>query len=270
VWVDVGANRSDWDSDSVASGFDTNRSQVAIGADVVASDAGRIGLGFTHAKVDVQTIEASGSVSHDIGFVYGQLNAGPVVVEGMGALGSSDWETDRRDPVAPLTSLTTDFRGHDVMASVGVRLPFEMASLALSPYVRGTWERISREAFNEGSASLAALTSADYDRSGTRVTAGLLGGSTEQNPVTDRFAYQFNIGVGRDASGIARASFGATLAGVETTISSPDVGRTFVFGQLGATARLLSNLFGYVGVSGETRSGKSEDLGANLGVRMTF
>ncbi len=36
VWVDMGANRSDWDSDSFASGFDTTLSQIAIGWDLLS------------------------------------------------------------------------------------------------------------------------------------------------------------------------------------------------------------------------------------------
>lgn len=270
LWVDIGANRSDWKSDSVASGFDTTRSQVAIGWDVFANDSARAGVGFTHGKVDVQEGTASGSVTQNIGFLYGQLNVGRVILDGIGSVGGSDWESSRQDPLTPSSTLTTDFNGHDAALSVGMSLPLQLTRFALSPYTRVTREHISRDGFDEGTASIAALSSDDYSSNGTRVTAGLVGGSHDQRPIATPFTYQFNVGVGRDSSSLAQPSFGATFAGVDTTISTPDVGRTFGFAQVSATARLTSWMYGYVGVSGETRSGKTEDLGANLGVRATF
>ncbi|MEJ1965443.1 MAG: autotransporter outer membrane beta-barrel domain-containing protein [Gammaproteobacteria bacterium] len=268
--VDIGASRSDWKSDSVASGFDTTRSQVAIGWDVFANDSARAGVGFTHGKVDVQEGTASGSITQNIGFLYGQLNVGRVVLDGIGSVGSSDWETSRHDPLAPLGTLSTDFGGHDAALSVGMTVPLQVSRFALAPYARVTREHISRDGFDEGTASIASLSSDDYSSNGTRVTAGLVGGSHDQRPMTRPFTYQFNAGVGRDSASLAQPSFGATFAGANTTISTPDVGRTFGFAQVSATARLTSSMYGYLGVSGETRSGKSEDLGANLGVRATF
>jgi fibronectin-binding autotransporter adhesin len=270
AWVDVGANRSDWNSDSVASGFDTTRSQVAIGWNLVAGASSRLGVGFTHGKSDVSAATGSGSVTHDIGFVYGQIGVDRVIVDGVAAFGGSDWETDRPDPIAPYSVLTTDFGGHDALIAAGVRLPLNTTALALSPYARATWERFSRDGFNEGAGSQAALSTAGYSASGTRWTAGLLGGSSERNPLTGRFTYRFNLGAGYDAADLVQPAFDVSLAGVNMLISTPDVGRTFVFGQATTTARLTGRLYGYLGVSGEARSGKSKDLGANLGVRMTL
>jgi hypothetical protein len=61
-----------------------------------------------------------------------------------------------------------------------------------------------------------------------------------------------------------------SLTGISTIVATPDVGEMFAFGQLTATARLAWLLYGYVGVSGEAREGKSHDLGAHLGLRMAF
>jgi outer membrane autotransporter protein len=269
LWVDTGANRSDWNGDDVASGFDTTRSQVAIGWEPLSSDSARLGVGFTHGKVDVQTALGSGSITQDIGFVYGQLRTGRVVFDALGSLGGSDWETTRENPLMPSTTLSTDSKGHDSAFTVGMRVPFDTRYLALSPYARVTAERMSRGAFDEG-AGIVALSSADHVDHGTRTVAGLVGGSREQRPTATLFTYQFDAGVGRDSDGLAQPSFGATLAGMNTEISTPDVGRTFGFARIGATARVTSWMYGYFGVSAESRSGKSEDLGANLGVRATF
>jgi autotransporter-associated beta strand protein len=270
LWVDTGANRSDWKGDSVASGFDTTRSQVALGWDAVSTESARLGVGFTHGKVDVQDALGSGSITQDIGFVYGQLRIGRVVIDALGSIGSSDWETSRLDPLSPATTLSTDFGGHDSAITLGLSVPLNIQYLALSPYARVTAERMSRDSFDEGSASMVALSAADRVSHGSRTTAGLTGGSREQRPTAIAFTYQFDVGVGRDSDGLAQPTFDAQFAGMSTVVSTPDVGRTFGFARVGGTARLTSWMYGYLGVSAETRSGKTEDLGANLGIRATF
>jgi fibronectin-binding autotransporter adhesin len=270
LWVDTGANRSDWKGDSVASGFDTTRSQVALGWDALSTESARLGVGFTHGKVDVQDALGSGSITQDIGFVYGQLHAGPVVIDALGSTGSSDWETSRLDPLSPTTTLSTDFGGHDSAITVGLSVPLSTTHLALSPYARVTAERMSRDSFDEGSASMVSLSAADRVSHGTRTTAGLTGGSREQRPTVSPFTYQFDVGIGRDSDGMAQPTFDARFAGMSTVLTTPDVGRTFGFARVGGTARVTSWMYGYLGISAETRSGKTEDLGANLGIRATF
>jgi len=270
VWVDVGANRSDWRSDAAASGFDTTRSQVAIGWNLIGEGRSRLGVGFTHGKSDVSARLGSGSVTHNIGFVYGQVALSRFVIDGLAAAGSSDWETDRPDPLAPASVLATEVDGRDAVIAAGVRLPLNTKNIALSPYARATWERLSRDGFDEGVSSSSALSAGSYSASGTRFTAGLQGGSPDEQAQGAPLSWHFNAGIGRDAKGLAQPRFDVSLAGLNTTLTTPDVSRTFVFGEVSATARIAGRLHGYFGVSGEARSGKSEDLGANLGVRMTF
>jgi fibronectin-binding autotransporter adhesin len=263
-------NQSALNTDAVASGFDASRSQLAVGWNVFVRESMRIGLGFSHGKSDLSAHEASGSVTQDIGFVYGQLAVGKWVVDGIAASGRSNWETDRPDPIAPLTTLRTDFDGEDRMFATGIRLPLKRRSLALSPYARVMWSRISREAFDEGALSEAALSSASYSASGTRITAGLLGGSADQDPLNAPFTWRFNVGAGRDDADLVQPSVEVSLTGIPTSVATPDIGNTFAFGQFTATARLTWLLYGYFGVSGEAREGKSHDVGAHLGLRMTF
>jgi uncharacterized protein with beta-barrel porin domain len=270
AWVDVGANQSGWNGDSLASGFDSSRSQVAIGWNAFVRDSARHGIGFSHGKSDISAAEASGSVTNDIGFVYGQLGLGRWVVDGIAAAGRSAWETDRADPIAPLTTLRTEFEGKDTMLAAGIRLPLNRRGLALSPYARVTWSNISRDAFDEGPLSEASLSSASYSASGTRLTAGLLGGSTDQDPLNAPFTWRFNVGAGHDDPDLVQPSVELSLTGITTPVATPHVGETFAFGQVTATARLGWLLYGYFGVSGEAREGKSHDVGAHLGVRMAF
>ena len=54
-----------------------------------------------------------------------------------------------------------------------------------------------------------------------------------------------------------------------TTIATPSVGSTFVQAGLYATAKMGENAFGYLGVSGEVRSGQTL-AGVALGVRIQY
>lgn len=270
AWVDIGANRSGWNGDAVASGFDASRSQVAMGWNILVRDSVRLGIGFSHSKSDVSAALGSGSVTSDVGFLYGQLGLGRWVLDGIASTGRSDWETDRPDPIAPLTTLRTDFNGQDRMFAAGLRLPLNREGLALSPYTRVMWTRISRDAFDEGALSEAALSSTQYSATGMRLTAGLLGGSGDQDPLNAPFTWWFNVGAGRDDADLAQPSVELSLTGIPSGVSTPDIGETFVFGQVSATARLGWLLYGYFGVSGEAREGKSPDAGAHAGLRMTF
>jgi hypothetical protein len=51
---------------------------------------------------------------------------------------------------------------------------------------------------------------------------------------------------------------------------APDVGRVFAQLNLEGTARLGKTTYAYLGLVGEERSGKSEDVGIDAGVRATF
>jgi hypothetical protein len=205
-----------------------------------------------------------------MGFVYGQLGLGRWALDAVAAAGRSNWETDRPDPIAPLTTLRTGFDGADGLFAAGIRLPLHRKGLALSPYARLTWSRIGRESFDEGTLSEAALSSASYSASGVRVTAGILGGSTDQDPLNAPFTWRFNLGAGRDDADLVQPSVELSLTGITTAVAAPDVGETFAFGQFTATARLAWLLYGYFGMSGETREGKSVDAGAHLGLRVAF
>jgi hypothetical protein len=62
----------------------------------------------------------------------------------------------------------------------------------------------------------------------------------------------------------------ASLQGAAIEDTAPETARTFVLANITGTARLGAHTYAYIGFSGEARSGKSEDLGLNAGVRTRF
>lgn len=269
VWVDVGTSDGEWQSDAVASRFDTSRSQVTIGWDLLNSKQGQFGVGLLHDRVSASLRTDSGSVTQNVGYAYGRYSLRAVLFEGLAAYGLSDWETKRADAFTSGPRLTADMDGHTAFLSAALRLPLSVRGFTVEPYGRFTWERISREAFAE-STSLAALAAGRYSVSGARYAVGVTGGSVGQNPYATRFTWQFNAGVGRDDKEIVQSMLGATLGGIQTVLASPDVGRSYFEGGMTGTARFTDRMYGYLGLSGEERSGKSTEVGANVGIRISL
>jgi fibronectin-binding autotransporter adhesin len=270
LWLDTTANHGKWDADDRSSGFTTNRSQTAVGFDLLVGHGNRVGVGFSHSLIDVSTSAASGSVDENAGFVYGQYSLAAVIFDGMLGAGTNHWETDRVDPLGlSAATLDTDRRGSTELASAGIRFPWNVGGMDLEPYARTLWQRVARSSFDEGTA-LDALSGPDYSANGLRTSAGILFGPKNPSPLAALFGYQVNLGVGYDSGNLVHPTVAATLAGTPTSIVAPDIGRTFAQLNLNGTARLGDHTYAYAGLVDEARSGKTEDAGVNVGVRASF
>ena len=159
-------------------------------------------------------------------------------------------------------------RGNDALLSLGASRPIEFEDVRVTPYARVTWQQVSQSGFSEGSTP-AALTVDRFNGNAVRGTLGLSVGSTSVNPMNDQYTYRGYVGVGADTPGLNSPMLNASLAGMSTTIATPSVGSTFVQAGLYATAKMGENAFGYLGVSGEVRSGQTL-AGVALGVRIQY
>jgi outer membrane autotransporter protein len=269
-WFDTTANHGNWDADDQASGFTTNRSQSALGFDLLVGHGNRIGVGYSHSLIDVSTLTGSGSIDENIGFIYGQYSLAPVIIDAMAGAGANRWATGRADPLAlSVATLDTDSRGSTALASLGIRLPWQVGSVDWEPYARTLWQRVARTSFNEGTA-LDGLSGPDFSANGLRTTVGILLGPKNPSPLASPFGYQINLGAGYDSGSLVHPSVTAAFAGTPTAIVAPDIGRTFGQLSLNGTARLGDHTYAYAGLSDEARSGKAEDAGINVGVRANF
>ena len=269
LWADLSANQGRWKSDASASGFDANRSQLTIGADIGQGGGGRFGAGLSHARTNVSALAGSGTVEQNMVFVYGEQALAGVTVDGLASFGRSSWDSKRGDPLLAAGLLENDARGRDTMVSAGVRTPVQVQGMTLEPFARVSWQQSRRDGFQENSATPAALQLSGYAASGTRVLGGVSGGSTVRDPLAGQSTLRYSVGVGRDNGGLVRPAVEASMAGVGTTILSPAVGRTFVQASVEATAGLGKQSYAYFGLSGEARSGKT-DVGVTGGLRIRF
>jgi hypothetical protein len=81
--------------------------------------------------------------------------------------------------------------------------------------------------------------------------------------------YRSYVGIGADFSGLLSPTLNASLTGMNTNISTPNAGTTFIQAGLYGTAKMSDNTCAYAGFSGEARSGQT--LGTiNVGVKVQF
>jgi hypothetical protein len=98
---------------------------------------------------------------------------------------------------------------------------------------------------------------------------GVAAGSKETNPMTEQYTYRAYVGVGADSNGLLNPNLTASLAGLNTNITTPNAGSTFVQAGLYGTAKVSDNAYAFAGLSGEARSGQT--LGSvNVGLRVQF
>ncbi|HYD61881.1 MAG TPA: ESPR-type extended signal peptide-containing protein [Noviherbaspirillum sp.] len=269
LWIDVGGNRGKWSGDGNASGFSANRQQLTLGADVHDEGVSRLGFGITHAKSDVSADLGSGSVSQNSGFVYGQAGWKGFIVDGLASHGRNKIDSTRNDPAAMMPALSSSTDGNSSMLGVGLRAPWQINGATYEPFVRLAVHRLTRDAGNETSGSIASLGLNAFSATGTRVVAGLSGASIKSDPLASPATYRFSVGLGADGGKLSRVSQSANLAGLSTTVGAPDVGRVFVQGSVTGTAQLGRQSYVYIGLAGEVRSGY-RDFGGNIGVRAAF
>jgi len=270
LWVDVSTQRGDFDSDGISSGYSTKRDQYTLGRDLLGTGRSRLGIGFSYATNNVSSSNAgTGSVDDSLGFIYGQIGAGQVIVDGLAAYGTSRWKTQRSDPLQQTPALSSTADGRESLAGLGVRLPLQVGAQTLEPFASLLWQRSSRDGTGEGTASLAALSFQGYSANGTRVLAGLAGGSLAKDPLSAPVTYQFRVALGRDTGGEGQAAVQGSLAGEDLTVSAPHSGRNFVQMALSGTAQLSRSAYASFGLNGEVGTGRSE-YGATAGLNLRF
>ena len=270
-WLAASRNWEKWDGDSFASTFTADRNQYAFGFDMLAGKNFRLGAGYSYANIDVKaSYEARGSVTEQLGFIYGQYDAGKAVIEAIASVGPTTWETSRPDPIGLTRSpLTTNDTGLSSMAGVTVRVPMTKNCVSIEPYASAVWVHEDRSAVNEGQNTPAALSLGDYNMNGSRLMAGVSIGSKSRNPMLAPVTFSLSLGGGIDSQDLANPQVEASLADTAFTIVSPSVSRTFFQTKASATLRLAKEGYFFLNYAGLFRSG-ADSQGLEAGVKFTL
>ncbi len=268
AWGEVAYQRGRRSNDSNASSFTSDLSQLVVGIDAYATDGIKAGGGIALSNTDVDAERGTGKVRQGALFVYAGVPQGAWLLDATASLGVHSSEHSRSDVTGFTTGLNARTHGRDAMVSAGVSQSIDMASTRIAPYARLSWQQVRQSALSEG-ASASALAVERFNEDGLRAVIGMNLGSINANPLKDAQTWRFNLGVGADSSKLISPTLNASLAGVQTSIRTPDAGTGFVQAGFFGTARFANNAFAYVGVSGEARRGAVLG-GLNAGVRLTF
>ncbi len=269
VWGDLVYQKGNRSSDSYSGGWNSNLYQLVFGSDFYASDALRLGGGIALSNTNLNPTYGSGTIQQGSVFAYGKILVEEYVVDAMASFGVNSSDLSRSD----VTSLSSGFRsksisGNDAMLSLGMSRPIDTKSLRITPYARVTWQMVMQSGVSEGDTA-SALSVNGYTGNGVRGVLGVALGSKTNNPMSERNTYRAYIGIGADSSGVLNPTVNASLAGMGTTITTPNAGSTFAQAGLYGTVKVADNAYAYAGLSAEARSGQT--LGAvNVGVRVQF
>lgn len=269
VWGDLAYQKGNRSSDNNSGGWNTNLYQLVFGSDFYVSNGMRLGGGIALSNTTLNPTYGSGTIQQGSLFAYGKMPIEEYVVDAMASFGLNNSDLSRSD----VTNLSGGFRnksisGNDVLVSLGVSRPIDTESVRITPYARVTWQMVSQSGVNEGDTA-SGLSVNSYTGNGVRGVLGVALGSKTNNPMTEQYTYRAYVGVGADSSGLLNPTLNASLAGMGTTITTPNAGSTFVQAGLYGTTKVSDNAYAYAGLSGEARSGQT--LGAvNVGLRIQF
>ncbi|MEP7186323.1 MAG: autotransporter outer membrane beta-barrel domain-containing protein, partial [Rhodanobacter sp.] len=269
VWVNLSQGGRREVSDSQGSGFNSSGSAITLGADLFRSSNAWLGLGASHAESHMIAANGSGGINGDSVFVYGEQALGRVLLDGVAASSSDRWTTRRADPLGFAATLGSQTNGHDLTASLGLRMPFELTGSVIEPFARATWQRVRRDAFTETGESASALTSADYAQSGTRFLTGITGGSRSQDPFATSVTYRVGAALGVDQGGLAAPQLNVALGGQTMAIRTPNAGRGFVQFNANGTLLLDRHVYLYGGLTSEVGQRRS-DYAVTAGLRVAL
>ena len=255
-------------ADDVASGLSSNVTQNAIGLDILANGADRLGVGYAYASSWVESGGGNGTSSENAGFLYGQVAAGPYLLDGIVSYGASSSTTQRANPLGGALLKTGHVGGSDTLVSLGLSRPFALSGIRLAPYGRVTFQQVSQASASEG-ASAAALDVDGFTGTGVRSMIGLTAGSKISAPLDAPYTYQVDAGAGEDAGNLLNPSETATLAGVNLAIAAPRVSSTFGQLSVSGTVRLDKTAYVYANLFGEAR-GNATLAGISGGLSLKF
>jgi fibronectin-binding autotransporter adhesin len=253
VWADVSTESGQRGSDNVASGFNSNVSQIVAGADLLARGKAILGIGYAYTTDNVTETTDNGNMTENGGFLYGQLLVGRFMVSGIGSYGVSSTDTQRVNPLGGGLLKDNHVGGDNAMVSMNVSLPIALRTVTLAPYGRVTWQRVSQASTSEGTASAAALDIASYAGNDVRGMIGLTAGSPVSSPLAAQATYKLDLGVGADAGNLLSPVLNSTLAGLAMPIAAPQASTVFAQASVTGTLRVAKTSYLYGQLSGEVQ-----------------
>ena len=269
IWGELAYQNGHRNSDGYSGGWNSNLYQLVFGSDFYSASGMKIGGGLALSSTTLNPAYGSATIQQGSVFAYGKMPLDVYVVDAMASIGLNSSDISRSD----VTQLSNGFRskavsGNDAMVSLGLSRPIDVNDLRVTPFARVTWQIVTQSGVNEGDVA-SALSVNRYTGNGVRGMLGVAAGSKAIDPMSEKYTYRAYVGVGADSSGLLNPTLHASLAGVGTSVTTPNAGTAFMQAGLYGTAKASENTYVYAGISGEARSGQT--LGTvNVGLRVQF
>ena len=267
AWGSIDYQRGDRSGDNHSGGWSSDLFQLTLGSDLYVADETTLGAGFSVSNITLNADYSGSSTVQQGGvFAYGKTLIDAFTLDAMASVGLSSSDISRDD----ITGLSTGFRdkrvsGNDALVSVGLSRVFNAEHVRLTPYARLTWQHVEQSSIDEGTAA-SSLSVNRHSADGISGVLGLATGSKVSDAMAAKVTYRAYAGLGADSSALVNPSLDASLVGLNTTITTPDAGTTFLQAGAYGTVKFAKRAFIYAGISGEARS---EQTLSSINVGMT-
>lgn len=267
AWGSIDYQRGDRSGDDHSGGWSSDLFQLTLGSDLYVADETTLGAGFSVSNITLNADYSGSSTVQQGGvFAYGKTLIDAFTLDAMASVGLSSSDISRDD----ITGLSTGFRdkrvsGNDALVSVGLSRVLNAEHVRLTPYARLTWQHVEQSSIDEGTAA-SSLSVNRHSADGISGVLGLATGSKVSDAMAAKVTYRAYAGLGADSSALVNPSLDASLVGLNTTITTPDAGTTFLQAGAYGTVKFAKRAFVYAGISGEARS---EQTLSSINVGMT-
>lgn len=175
LWGQVNVETSEVEADAWATGYESERAQVALGADHRLSDQLLIGAGLAYSETDVDAHPMGAATTFSyFGLAYAGWRQGPHYVDGAISVSRDSYKTARSFALlaGPQNVFTKpQGEGYGVDLEAGRKLGFQAIDVTLAAGLAA--DRIEREAIREEGSALAALDVAAATRDAVQGRIGL-------------------------------------------------------------------------------------------------
>lgn len=147
TWVQMLANKAEFDGNSKAHGFDSKSAGVAMGAEKQVTDEFKAGVGYGYTNGEIDAFMRDIDVATHTGFVYGEYKPGNWFVNGIASYSFADY--DERKNVAG-RSYKADYDTENFSLQVMSGYDTAWGDVSLTPSVGLRYNHIRRDGYTDG------------------------------------------------------------------------------------------------------------------------
>jgi uncharacterized protein with beta-barrel porin domain len=186
LWTQLLYEKSEVDTDGVASGYENEQKGFAVGMHLVNASATRIGVGGRYSEHEFDNVAGSHAKGRGYSlFAYAAHDFGPLTVAGTFGWGNTSVNTRRAQSLPGSASSPSATYGIDTInAAIEARYTLRLGNVSLRPVAGLEYEQVTGDSFAEGNSAAPVLLSAKRESQDTTSTRLGLDAAVALGPVT--------------------------------------------------------------------------------------